>query len=84
MDKPTGRQIAAARAILGLSQSDLAARASVSVPTIKRMEASAGVATGMSNNVGAVCRALEAAGVEFIAENGGGAGVRLTTPKAKN
>ena len=24
-----------------------------------------------------VCRALEAAGVEFIPENGGGAGVRL-------
>ncbi len=77
MAKPTGRQIAAARTILGISQADLAARASVSVPTIKRMEASAGIATGMANNVAAVCRALEAAGVVFIAENGGGAGVRL-------
>jgi hypothetical protein len=28
-------------------------------------------------------RALEAAGVEFIAENGGGAGVRLAKGKAK-
>jgi hypothetical protein len=28
-------------------------------------------------NAGAVRRALEAAGVEFIAENDGGAGVRL-------
>lgn len=31
----------------------------------------------MANNVAAVVSALEAAGVEFIQENGGGAGVRL-------
>jgi hypothetical protein len=31
----------------------------------------------------AVRRALEAAGVEFIEENGGGAGVRLRTPTGK-
>ncbi|WP_374309840.1 hypothetical protein [Methylocella sp.] len=31
----------------------------------------------MPNNVSAVRSALEAAGVEFIAENGGGQGVRL-------
>jgi hypothetical protein len=31
----------------------------------------------MPANAAAVQRALEAAGVEFIAENGGGAGVRL-------
>ncbi len=29
------------------------------------------------NNLAAIRTALEAAGVEFIAENGGGAGVRL-------
>jgi hypothetical protein len=29
----------------------------------------------------AIQRALEAAGVEFIAENGGGAGVRLRKPR---
>jgi predicted transcriptional regulator len=73
----SGRQIAAARSLLGLGQTDLAAAASISVPTLRRMEASAGPATGLANNVGAVRRALEAAGVEFIAENGGGAGVRL-------
>ncbi len=75
--KPTGRQIAAARTLLGMTQPELSDAANISVPTLKRMEATDGIAAGMPNNVGAVRRALEAAGVEFIAENGGGAGVRL-------
>lgn len=73
----TGRQIAAGRTLAGISQGDLASAASISVPTLRRMEASDGPATGMANNVAAVQRALESAGVEFIPENGGGAGVRL-------
>jgi len=73
----TGRQIAAARAIVGLSQAEVAARANISVPTLKRMEASEGPAAGLANNVAAVMRALEAAGVIFVAENGEGPGVRL-------
>ena len=73
----TGRQIAAARALLGMSQADLATQGNLSVPTIKRMEGSAGAAVGMVNNIAAIRTALEAAGVEFIPENGGGAGVRL-------
>ncbi|WP_407530141.1 transcriptional regulator [Methylobacterium oryzisoli] len=72
-----GRQIAAARTLLALSQNDLAAAAAISVPTLKRMEASEGMASGMPNNVRAVRAALEAAGIEFIPENGGGAGVRF-------
>ena len=47
------------------------------MPTLRRMEASPRAATGLANNVVAVRTALEAAGVEFIPENGGGAGVRL-------
>lgn len=77
MDKSTGRQLAAARTLLGLTQADVAARSNLSIPTLKRMEASEGAVTGMQNNVDAVVRALEAAGIEFIPENGGGAGVRL-------
>lgn len=73
----TGRQISAARALLGLGQGELAAAASISVATLRRMEASKFSAAGLTNNVVAVRRALEAAGVEFIPENGGGAGVRL-------
>jgi transcriptional regulator with XRE-family HTH domain len=76
-ERPTGRQIAAARTLAGMSQPDLAGKANISVPTLKRMEASEGPAVGMANNLAAIRAALESAGVEFIDENGGGAGVRL-------
>ena len=72
---PTGRQIAAARTLAGISQADLAASAQISVPTLRRMEASEGQASGMANNVTAVMRALEEAGIEFL--NHGQPGVRL-------
>lgn len=74
-NKIIGRQIAAARTITGLTQAELAASANVSVPTLKRMEGSDGPASGLPNNVAAVVRALEAAGVEFT--NGGEPGVKL-------
>ncbi len=60
-----------------MAQSELAAAASVSVPTLRRMEASEGAAAGLANNVAAVKRALESAGVLFVDENGEGPGVRL-------
>lgn len=62
----SGRQIAAARSLLGIAQKGLAEAARISIPTLKRMEASEGVASGMPNNVLAVKSALEAAGAEFI------------------
>lgn len=71
----TGRQIAAGRVLAGLSQADLASTAKISVPTLGRMEASAGTASGYANNVDAVRRALEAAGIEFT--NGDEPGVKL-------
>lgn len=83
---PTGRQIAAARTLAGLSQADLARAASLSVPTLGRMEASEGPATGMANNVTAVVRALEVAGITFLGEGetaDGGPGVRLSMPKTQ-
>lgn len=76
---PTGRQIAAARTLVGMSQPELADAANISVPTLRRMEASSGEASGLANNVVAVQAALAAAGIEFIHPNGGGAGVRLTS-----
>lgn len=72
----TAAQIRAARHLLGLSQAEVAARAAVSVPTMKRVESERSVPVSASA-VAAVRRVLEDAGVEFIAENGGGAGVRL-------
>ncbi|WP_374254142.1 helix-turn-helix domain-containing protein [Xanthobacter sp.] len=71
----TGRQIAAARALVGLTQAEVATTANISVPTLKRMEASEGPAVGLANNVAAVMRALEDAGIEFL--NHGQPGVRL-------
>ncbi len=76
----TGRQIAAARALLGLTQAALAEASQISVPTLKRMEASEGAASGLANNVSAIRAALESAGVLFIDANGGGPGVRLREP----
>lgn len=77
LDQITGRQVAAARALSGISQPELARSANISVPTLRRMEASKGTISGLANNILAVKVALEAAGLEFIPENGGGPGVRL-------
>jgi hypothetical protein len=80
----TADQIRAARALLRWSAEDLARRSSVSLRTIRRAELSeAQTALTTANNL--VLRlALEAAGVEFINENGGGPGVRLRKrPQAK-
>jgi transcriptional regulator with XRE-family HTH domain len=81
-DHITGRQIAAARTLLGVSQTELANQARVSIATLRRMEGTEGAAAGMPNNVASVQRALEERGVVFIPENGGGAGVRLAKPSA--
>jgi transcriptional regulator with XRE-family HTH domain len=69
-----------ARAALGWGVRDLAARAKVSPDTIARLERGESL---YPRTVDAVRAALEAAGVEFIAENGGGAGVRLRKPGAR-
>lgn len=71
------RQIKAARALLGWSQERLAADAKVSIPTIKRLEAQDGLLGGRDETGTKMRSALEAAGIEFIEENGGGPGVRI-------
>jgi hypothetical protein len=79
-DRLTGRQIAAGRALVGMSQTGLAQSARISVQTLRRMEASEGPSSGYANNVAAVRAALEMAGIEFLEENGEGPGVRLRKP----
>jgi transcriptional regulator with XRE-family HTH domain len=63
-----------ARAALGLGVRELAELASVSPDTVVRLEAGDRL---RPRTVAAIQAALEAAGVEFIEENGGGPGVRL-------
>jgi transcriptional regulator with XRE-family HTH domain len=63
-----------ARAALQLGVRDLANLAAVSPTTITRVERGE---TLFPRTVAAIRAALEAAGVEFIDENGGGPGVRL-------
>jgi transcriptional regulator with XRE-family HTH domain len=63
-----------ARAALQLGVRDVATMAAVSPNTIARLERGEAL---YARTVSAIQGALEAAGVEFIDENGGGAGVRL-------
>jgi ribosome-binding protein aMBF1 (putative translation factor) len=81
----TSAQIRAARALLRWSADDLAKETALGVTTIRRAELTEEVTSMTTANDLAVRRALETAGVEFIDENGGGAGVRLrrrSQPKA--
>jgi transcriptional regulator with XRE-family HTH domain len=73
----TTRQIKAARALLGWSQADLAEASGVSEPTVARLESAEGELGGRELTTGKIRAAIEAAGIEFIDENGGGPGVRL-------
>jgi transcriptional regulator with XRE-family HTH domain len=72
----TIEQLRAARSLLGWSQSKLAQQAGVSLPTVKRVET--GTGPRVSDHARAkLQRALEAAGIAFLDENGGGLGVRF-------
>ena len=73
----TGAQIRAARGLVRWSAAELARRAGLGISTIQRMEKSDGVPTASANNLAAVQKAFEAAGIAFIPENGGGPGLRL-------
>lgn len=68
-------QCRAARAMLNLEQSEVAASAGVARATLIDFEK--GQRVPRPSTVAAIRAALEAAGVEFIPENGGGPGVRL-------
>ncbi|WP_445501747.1 helix-turn-helix domain-containing protein [Microvirga sp. G4-2] len=81
----TAAQIRAARALLGIDQRQLAEMAGVSLPTIQRMEASAGNVRGVVETLTKVVEAFDRAGVELIGENAvsreGGRGVRFKRAK---
>ena len=75
--KLSSEQIRAARALLRWEQKCLSEAASIPLQTIKRLETKPGALSAYAATIAAIQRALESAGVEFIAENGGGAGDRL-------
>jgi transcriptional regulator with XRE-family HTH domain len=60
------------------SQTKLAESAGVGVVTVRQFEKSAAIPRRATAAM--IRAALESAGVEFIPENGGGAGVRLRKP----
>jgi len=63
-----------ARVATGLGVRDLATLAGVAQATVSRLERGEEL---KQTTITAIRTALESAGVEFIDENGGGAGVRL-------
>lgn len=77
----TAPQLRAARALLGIDQLTLARLSSLSLPTIQRMETSAGLIRGNVDSLVKVIQALEDMGIELISEGSastvGGRGVRL-------
>jgi transcriptional regulator with XRE-family HTH domain len=68
-------QLRAARGLIGWSQQDLAEKSEVGRATIADFES--GKRTPYGTTLARLEEALVRAGVEFIPENGGGAGVRL-------
>jgi hypothetical protein len=82
-EKISGSQMRAGRALLRWSALDLAKASKVGVATIRRVEVLDGEISATKANQAALRHALEAAGVEFIEENGGGPGVRLRKPIGK-
>ena len=76
----TARQIRAARALLGWSQQQLADRAIVSLNALARLEK--GSVDSRVSTVNAVQKPLLKAGIEFLAADQKGEGVRLKSPKA--
>jgi transcriptional regulator with XRE-family HTH domain len=72
------KQIRAARALLGISQTDLAEMAQIGIATVRRIEGSEDEVSGTALTLVRIQRALEANGVLFIDQDDKhGAGVRL-------
>ena len=78
----TPEQCRAARGLLDWSQQDLATNAGIGIVTVRQVEA--GLTAPRRATLVVVRQALERAGVDFIDENGGGAGVRLRKRQRKS
>ena len=74
-EKMSASQARAGRALLEMTQSQLARAAGLGLSTVVDFEKDRRSVSGQA--ISAMKSALERAGVEFIHENGGGPGVRL-------
>jgi len=75
----SGKQVTAARDLLGLTQVELAHAAGVNMHTVRSFEA--GEREPRPSNLEKICAELERRGIEFT--NGDGPGVRLNLAKAE-
>jgi hypothetical protein len=66
----TGRQIKAARALIGISMSELAKASDLDLSTIRRIEGASGFPNMKVLNLRKIQHVLEKAGVEFAADGG--------------
>ena len=74
-------QIQAARSLLGLSQTELAKRASIGLATLQRLESAGREVRGSAKTIWKLQRALETGGIIFIDQDEEhGPGVRLRKP----
>jgi DNA-binding XRE family transcriptional regulator len=73
----TPRLVRAARAMVGWQQQELATASGVPKPTISAFELKPETGKLATMNGRALVEAFEKAGLEFIPENGGGAGIRF-------
>ena len=82
----TAGQLRAARSLIAIDQRELALLSRLATPTIQRMEASDGIIRANVDSLMKLIGALDAAGIELIAEGaasqGGGRGVRLKQLRA--
>jgi predicted transcriptional regulator len=77
LSEVSSEQMRAARMLLRWEQRDLAEASGISLASIKRLEVQPGPLSARERTLTELIRALEKAGIKFIPENGGGAGVRL-------
>lgn len=76
---PSGPQIRAARALIGISAEELAELAGVTSKTVQRFESVEGIPASRSGTLESVKAALEAEGIEFIGDPVKSPGVRLNS-----
>jgi transcriptional regulator with XRE-family HTH domain len=76
-----GRQIRAARAMLGWSREDLLKASGISMSALLRMEGA--LADSRGSTLNKVVKALSLAGIEFVTRDDGAIGVILKAEQAK-